>query len=235
MEEVGVRRHVVLPCRKAAPCRLDGSPPNFSEAPSARSPRLRTAARRAYVPRSGTRGAPVPRVVERESSESRANAAVTRTRAGRRGTVVRLVVGERRSSRKRAGRLRYDPQCDGDPSGVIREPAVPFTWRGIEYRSRRACAGVGSGLVPQCLRRPSVGGPPRGDEESGKHNADNNLDALHWRWRGARATYIANNSLHRPNAAIMYAYSCDSAARGNRRPEWWWRRPVGISNSRTRD
>ena len=64
MDEVGVRRHVVLPCRKATPCRLDGSPPNPSEAPSARSPRLRTAARRAYVPRCGTRDAPVPRVVE---------------------------------------------------------------------------------------------------------------------------------------------------------------------------
>ena len=35
MDEVGVRRHVVLPCRKAAPCRLDGSPPNPCEAPSA--------------------------------------------------------------------------------------------------------------------------------------------------------------------------------------------------------
>ena len=117
---------------------------------------------------------------------------MTPTRAGRRGAVVRSVAGERRSSRKRAGRLRYDPQWGGDPSGVIREPAVPFTWKGIEYRSRRACAGVGSGLVPQCLRRPSVGGPLRGDEESGKHNANNNLDALHRGWRGARSTYIAN-------------------------------------------
>ena len=119
------------------------------------------------------------------------NAAATPTRVGRRGAVARSVVGERRSSRKRAGRLRYDPQCGGDPSGMIREPAVPFAWRGIEDRSRRACAGVGSGLVPQCLRRPSVGGPPRGDEESGKPNANNNLDALDRGWRGARATYIA--------------------------------------------
>ena len=104
------------------------------------------------------------------------------------------MVGERRSSRKRAGRLRYDPQCGGGPSGVIREPTVPFTWRGSEYRSRRVCAGVGSGLEPQCLRRPSVGGSPRGDEESGKPNADNNFDALHRGWRGARVTYIASRS-----------------------------------------
>ena len=40
------------------------------------------------------------------------------------------MAGERRSSRKRAGRLRYDPQCGGDPSGVIREPAVPFSCEG---------------------------------------------------------------------------------------------------------
>ena len=200
MDEVGVRRHVVLPCRKAAPCRLDGSPPNPSEAPSARSPRLRTAARRAYVPRCGTRDAPVPRVVERESSESRANAAATPTRAGRRGAVVCSVAGERRSSRKRAGQLRYDLQCGGDPSGVIREPAEPLTWRGIEYRSRRVSAGVGSGLVRQCLRRPSVGGPLRGDEESGEPNADNKLDALHRGWRGARATYIANRCFRTSNA-----------------------------------
>ena len=126
----------------------------------------------------------MPRVVERESSESRANAAATPTRAGRRGAVVCSVAGERRSSRKRAGQLRYDLQCGGDPSGVIREPAEPLTWRGIEYRSRRVSAGVGSGLVRQCLRRPSVGGPLRGDEESGEPNADNKLDALHRGWRG---------------------------------------------------
>ena len=75
---------------------------------------------------------------------------------------------------------------------MIREPAVPFTWRETEYRSRSACAGVGSGLVPQCLWRPSVGGLPRVDEESGKSNADNNLDAPRRGWRGARATYIAS-------------------------------------------
>ena len=99
---------------------------------------------------------------------------------------------ERRLSRKRAGRLRYDPQCDGGPSGVIRAPVVPFVWRGIEDRSRRACVGVGSGLVQQCLRRPSVGEPLRGDEESGEPNADNGLNALGRGWRRGRATYIAN-------------------------------------------
>ena len=66
----------------------------------------------------------------RESRESRANAAATPTRAGKRGAVVRSVVGERRSSGKQAGRLRYDPQCGGDPSGAIREPAVPFSCEG---------------------------------------------------------------------------------------------------------
>ena len=38
MEEVGVRRYVVLPCRNVAACRLDGPPPNPSEVPSTRSP-----------------------------------------------------------------------------------------------------------------------------------------------------------------------------------------------------
>ena len=78
---------------------------------------------------------------------------------GGRGTTVK---------QERAGGLSYDTPCAGDLTGVIRELAVPFTWTGIEDRSSRASAGVGSGLVPQCLRRPSVTGPPRGDEESGK-------------------------------------------------------------------
>ena len=197
MDEVGVRRHVVLSCRKVAPCRLDGSPPNPSEASSARS---RLDSERLHFGRTShvaVRAKLRCREWWSESGESCSNAAATRTRAVRRGTVVRSVAGERRSSRKQAGRLRYDPQCGGDPSGVIREPAVPFTWRGIEYRSGRACAGVGSGLVPQRLRRPSVGGPLRGDEDSGKPSADNNLDALHRGWRGARATYIANSRTYR--------------------------------------
>lgn len=80
MDEVGARRHVMLPYRNAAPCCLDALPPNPSEAPSTRLPRLRAAARRARVPRCGTKDAPAPRVVERESSESRANAAATPTR-----------------------------------------------------------------------------------------------------------------------------------------------------------
>ena len=33
------------------------------------------------------------------------------------------------------------------------------------------------------------------------------------------ATFIANKCLYRPNAAIMYTYSGDRVARGNRRPE----------------
>ena len=82
------------------------------------------------------------------------NAAATPTRVGRTGAVARSVVGERRSSRKRAGWLRYDPPCGDDPSGVIREPAVPFTWRGIEDSSRRACAGVGSGTGSAMLTAP---------------------------------------------------------------------------------
>ena len=134
----------------------------------------------------------MPRVVEREQREphKRRWDANTRRPKGRGRPFGGR--GGRRWSRKRAGRLRYDPQCGGDPSGVIREPGVPFACRGIEDSSHRACAGVGSGLVPQRLRRPSVGGPPRGDEEAEKPNADNNLDALHRRWRGARATYIAS-------------------------------------------
>ena len=101
MDEVGVRRHVVLPCRKAVPCRLDGLPPDLSEGPSAHSPRLRTAARRAYVPRCGTRDAPVLRVVEREQREPRKRRrdANTRRPKGRgrpfrgRGTTVEQETG----------------------------------------------------------------------------------------------------------------------------------------------
>ena len=101
MDEVGVRRHVVLPCRKVAPCRLDGSPPNPSEVPSARSPRLRTAARRAYDPRCGTRDAPVRRVVEREQREPRKRCRDANTRRpkergrpfGGRGTTVEQETG----------------------------------------------------------------------------------------------------------------------------------------------
>ena len=157
MDEVGVRRHVVLhverPLRVASMACL----PNPSGTPSARSPRLMTAAGQAYVPRYGTRDVPMRRTVEREQREPH------KRRRGRQHSPAEGAQspvswqGERRSSRKRAGRLRYDPQCGGDPSGVMREPAVPFTWTGIEDRSSRACAGVGSGLVPQCLQHPPVG------------------------------------------------------------------------------
>ena len=43
------------------------------------------------------------------------------------------------------------------------------------------------------LTAPVSPGPLRGDEESKKANANNNLDALHRGWRGALATYIANS------------------------------------------
>ena len=124
--------------------------------------------------------------------ESCANAVTTRIHAGRRGAAGRSVAEERRSSRKRIGRLRYDPQSGGDPSDVSREPAVPSTWRGVEDRSRRACAGVGSGLVPLCLPRPSLSGPQRGEEESGKFNANKDLDAPDRGWRRVLVTYIAS-------------------------------------------
>ena len=42
------------------------------------------------------------------------------------------------------------------------------------------------------LTAPVSPGPLRGDEESGKPNSNNNLDALHRGWRGALVTYIAN-------------------------------------------
>ena len=70
------------------------------------------------------------------AAESRANA--TATRAGRNDAADRSVAGERRSSGKRAGPLRYDPQCGGEPSGVTRGPVVPFTWIGIEARTPEA-------------------------------------------------------------------------------------------------
>ena len=129
--------------------------------------------------------------------ESCANAVTTRIHAGRRGAAGRSVAEERRSSRKRIRRLRYDPQSGGDPSDVSREPAVPSTWRGVEDRSRRACAGVGSGLVPLCLPRPSLSGPQRGEEESGKFNANNDLDAPDRGWRRVLVTYIANRCCRR--------------------------------------
>ena len=129
MDGVGVRSHVVLPCRKAAPCRLNGPPPK-------RPPLARSDSGRLHVgrmPHIVIRGTLRYREWQSESCSNRANAAATPTRAGRRGAVVRSAAGERRSSRKRTGRLRYDPQCGG-PSGVIREPAVPFAWSGTEAR-----------------------------------------------------------------------------------------------------
>ena len=181
--------HVERPLRVASMARL--------RTPPKRPPPARLDSGRLHVGRT-------PHVAGRGTlrcrdwqSESRADAAPP-TRAGRRCAVVRSVIGERRSSRKQAGRLRYDPQCSGDPSGVIREPAVPFAWRG----SRTGAAEHALALEADwCLRRPSVGGPPRGDEATGKPNADNNLDALHRGWRGTRATFIAKRCSYGSNVA----------------------------------
>ena len=70
MDEVGARRHVVLSCRKAAPRRLDGSPPNPTEAPSpARLDPGRLHVER--TPHVAGRGTLRCRVVERERREPR--------------------------------------------------------------------------------------------------------------------------------------------------------------------
>ena len=104
MDEVGVRRHVVLPCRKAAPCRFDGSPPNPSEAPSVRSPRLRTAARRAsHVAGRGTLWC---REWLSESSEAPQTRPRRQHAPAEGARLPARWPGERRWSRKRAVRLR---------------------------------------------------------------------------------------------------------------------------------
>ena len=46
--------------------------------------------------------------------------------------------------------------------------------------------------MPQCLLRQWISGLLPGHEESGKSNANNNLDAPDRRWLGALATHIAN-------------------------------------------
>ena len=89
--------HVERPLRVASMARLRAPP----KPPSARSPRLRTAARRAYVPRCGTRDAPVPRVVKREQREPRKRRRDANTRRpkgrdrpfGGRGTTVEQETG----------------------------------------------------------------------------------------------------------------------------------------------
>ena len=75
---------------------------------------------------------------------------------------------------------------------MFRDQAVPTTWRGIGVRSGRACAGVGIGLVSECLRGPSHGGPLRGDEKRGKPTGNNNLPAVDRGWRVGLVTNIAN-------------------------------------------
>ena len=96
-----------------------------------------------------------------------------------------------RSSRNGLLGLRYDPPCGCDSSDVTCSPVAPPAWTGTEDRSHRACAGVGSRLVPQCSRRPPAGTRPRGNEESGKPNANNCLDALCRGWRRSLDSYIA--------------------------------------------
>ena len=164
--------------------------------PLASTPDGRLSGVRPTLRDEGHSGAASGRAREQREPRKRRRDANTRWPKGRgrpfrgRGTTVEQ---EARWPAKVRSSEGYGPQRGGNPSGVIREPAVLFTWRGTEYRSRRACAGVGSGLVPQCFRRPSVGGHLRDDEESGKLNADNNFDALHRGWRGTRATCIANS------------------------------------------
>ena len=116
---------------------------------------------------------------------------VAAVRAGR-GAVV---AAKRRTERERARLIRYDPRYGGDRSGVFRDQAVPTTWRGIGDRSGRACAGVGIGLVSECLRGPSHGGPLRGDETRGRLTGNNNLPAVDRGWRVGVVTNIANTGL----------------------------------------
>ena len=91
----------------------------------------------------------------------------------------------------------YDPQYGGDRGGIIRAKAGPTTWRGIDDRSGRAFAGVGIGLVSECLRGPSHGGPQRGDEERAKPNGNNDLDVVDRGRRAGLITNIANSCLYR--------------------------------------
>ena len=78
---------------------------------------------------------------------------------------------------------------------MFRDQAVPTTWRGIGDRSGRACAGVGIGLVSECLLSPSHGGPLRGDEKRGKPTGNNKLPAVDRGWRVGLVTNIANRCL----------------------------------------
>ena len=163
MDEVGVRGHVVLRYESVAPARPGGSP----RAPPKRSPPTRLDSRAPHVERTqhvAGRRALRCSEWEIESDESGTNAAARRASSNRRGAAGRSVAGERRSSRKRARRLRYDLRCGESPSGIIREPTATSTWRGIDERSGRACICAGCGLGSQYLRRQPVGGPLRGGE-----------------------------------------------------------------------
>ena len=192
VHEVGVRGHVALPCEALLRVTSMALSKPFRCALRPPSPRLRTPTQRPYAARCGTKTFRSVGVQGRRQRDAGMHARGTKRPSGpAAGPVVKA---KRRTERERAGLLRYYPQYGGDRSGVFRDQAVPTTWRGIGDRSARACAGVGIGLVSECLRGPSHGGPLRGDEKRGKPTGNNNLPAVDRGWRVGLVTNIARRS-----------------------------------------
>ena len=168
--------HVALPCEAVLAVDSMHSAPSPFDVPSVCRPRLRMPPQRAFAARCGTRTFLSPDTStdrnERLGKAGRTDEAVDLTGAG---PVATTSEG---TGRERAGRLRYDPQSGGGPIGINRELAAPSTWRGIDDRSRKACAGVGIAVVSGCLRRTIASGALRGDDECGKPNGNNDLHVV---------------------------------------------------------
>ena len=124
MDELGVPRHLALPCKAVLGVAPMDSPPSPS----------RSALGSARPDSGWPRGGRMTHVVRRGRSGPVGAPASGRRDSGRQARRVKrsirpvaepVTTAKRRTGREQAGRLRYDPHCAGDPSGVIREQAVP--------------------------------------------------------------------------------------------------------------
>lgn len=114
-------------------------------------------------------------------------------------------------------RVRYDPQCGPGPTTVSRDLTELYARRGIVDMRRRACAGVGTTLVSECLRRPLAGVPLRGDEKSRNGNGNNNFNVLDRRWRrfSGRTSRVPSSFDDLPYTSLVEAGAARSSLRSH--------------------
>ena len=175
VDEVGVRGHVPLQCE--ALHRVTLMP--LSEpigSPRVLPTRLLMAAHRPHGASWQTKAF---RSRRRQSGTEERDGNVGPTHDAADGTSRRTSGPAKRTPERDWARLLgYDPHYCGDGGGFIGEQAVPTTWRGIDDRSGRPCAAVGTGLVSECLRRAICCAPRGGDDGRHKPNRNNDLHAL---------------------------------------------------------